>query len=255
MSCEARDCFEKVCDELLDSIYHEGSILYAKTVGSVTPTRSIQQLIQLKHSMYLGTATDQTLDNRLNVASQFAQNNIKSGTCIQLTVFIKLVQAELRVGHVTSAQASQLIQGAQNIQTALGCTARNGIVVSSLQASPTSSSRNNNLTQAKQPQTTASSPSLFQPQSRSPYPYPNKYRYPSQNPQSQSPQNQQLPPVANAGVSQTVNENTKVTLDGRASYSPTGGMIVAFQWTQLSTTGVPVLIVQANTATPTLLSP
>ena len=27
MSCEVRDCFEKVCDELLDSIYHEGSIL------------------------------------------------------------------------------------------------------------------------------------------------------------------------------------------------------------------------------------
>jgi hypothetical protein len=27
MSCEVRDCFEKVCDELLDSIYHEGSTL------------------------------------------------------------------------------------------------------------------------------------------------------------------------------------------------------------------------------------
>ena len=26
MSCEVRDCFEKVCDELIDSIYHEGSI-------------------------------------------------------------------------------------------------------------------------------------------------------------------------------------------------------------------------------------
>jgi len=27
ISCEVRDCFEKVCDELLDSIYHQGSIL------------------------------------------------------------------------------------------------------------------------------------------------------------------------------------------------------------------------------------
>jgi YVTN family beta-propeller protein len=83
----------------------------------LTPAQGIQHVIQLKHSMHLNPATDQTLDIRLNVALQLAQNNIKSGTCIQLTVFIKLVQAELRVGQVSSVQATQLIQGAQNIQT------------------------------------------------------------------------------------------------------------------------------------------
>jgi hypothetical protein len=117
------------------------------------------------------------------------------------------------------------------------------------------------MTQSQQQQhTTASSPSLLHPQSQSPYPYTNQYRYPSQYPsssqalQSQSPQNKQLPPVANAGISQTVNENTKVTLDGRASYSPTGGVVVAYQWTQLAT-GVPAILTGANTATPTLTTP
>ena len=88
----------------------------------LTPAQAIQQLIQLKHSMHLDPATDQSLDIRLNVALQFAQNNIKSSTCVQLSVFIKQVQGELRAGHVTSVQATQLIQAAQNIQTALGCT-------------------------------------------------------------------------------------------------------------------------------------
>jgi YVTN family beta-propeller protein len=35
---------------------------FSWTVGSVTPTQSIQKLIQLKHSMHLGPAADQTLD-------------------------------------------------------------------------------------------------------------------------------------------------------------------------------------------------
>jgi hypothetical protein len=60
--------------------------------------------------------------------------------------------------------------------------------------------------------------------------------------------------VANAGISQTVNENTKVTLDGRKSYSPTGGIVVAYQWTQLAT-AVPVVLGGTNTATPTLTTP
>jgi len=180
----------------------------------------------------------------------FAQNNAKSGTCIQLTVFIKLVQAELQVGQVSSVQATQLIQGAQNIQAALGCTVAsspNGI--GPLSASPSPPSLNMTQSQQKQPQTGASSPSLLQPQSQSPYPYSNQYRYPSQYPQSQ-----QLPPIANAGISQTVNENTKVTLDGRASYSPTGGIVVAYQWTQL-TSGEPVILTGANTATPAFTPP
>jgi len=71
--------------------------------------------------MHLDPATDQMLDIRLNIASQFAQNNVKTSTCTQLTVFINLVQADLRVGHVTSAQANQLIQAAQAIQKTLGC--------------------------------------------------------------------------------------------------------------------------------------
>jgi hypothetical protein len=191
---------------------------------------------------------------------QFAQNNVKSGTCIQLTVFIKQVQAELRVGQVSSIQSTQLIQGAQNIQTALGCTvAQSANGIGPLSASPSPPSLNLTQTQQKQPQTMASSPSLSQPQPQSPYPYTNQYRYPpqypylSQIPQSQSSQNNHLPPVANAGVTQTVNEDTKVTLDGLASYSPTGG-IVSYKWTQLAT-GVPVILTGANTATPTLTTP
>ena len=230
---------------------------FSWTIGtSVTPTQSIQQLIQLKHSMHLDPGTDRLLDSQLNAALQFVQHNLKSGACGHLNGFVIQVQAALQVGHITQTQATQLIQAAQNIQTALGCTSGNGIVASSLSASQTSSSSNNNLTQGQQSKTTASSPSLFQPQSQPPYPYSNQYRYPSQYPylsqipQSQSPQNQKLPPVANAGISQTVNENTKVTLDGRASYSPTGGVIVAYQWTQLAT-GVPVVLTAANTATPT----
>lgn len=234
---------------------------FSCTVGAVTPTRSIQELIQLKHSMNLDPVTDRTLDIRLNLALQFSQNNIKSGTCLQLNVFIGQVQSSFRVGHVTSAQASQLIQAAQNIQTALGCTvasSTNGIEPLSASPSPPSINLTNNQ---HQPQTTASSPSLLPPQSQTPYPYSNQYRYPSQHPylfqipRSQLPQNQQLPPVANAGVSQTVNENTRVTLDGRASYSPIGGVVVGYQWTQLATTGVPVLLLGANTATPTFSVP
>jgi hypothetical protein len=221
---------------------------------SVTPTQSIQQLIQVKHSMHLNPTIDQILDIRLNIALQFAQNSVKSGTCIQLTVFINQVQAELRAGHVTSVQATQLIQGAQNIQTALGCTgpsSGNGIGGMSASTSPPSLNLTRNQQQS---QTTASSPSLLQPQSQSPNPYSNKYRYPSQYPQSQLTQRQQLPPVANAAVSQTVNENAKVTLDGRASYARAGAIVVEYQWTQLST-GVPVILTGANTATPTFAVP
>jgi hypothetical protein len=239
---------------------------FSWTVRNVTPTQSIQQLIQLKHGMHLDPVTDRTIDIRLNIALQFSQNNIKSGTCLQLNVFIGQVQSAFRVGHMTSVQASQLIQAAQNIQTALGCTVAssgNGIgalSASSTLPSPSASSLNLTHSQQQQRQTTTSFPSLLQRQSQSPYPYSNQYRNPpqypyvSQIPQSKSSQNDQLPPVANAGASQTTNENTKVTLDGLASYSPTGGVVVAFQWTQL-TTGMPVSLSGANTATPTLTTP
>jgi K319-like protein len=80
------------------------------------------------------------------------------------------------------------------------------------------------------------------------------YPFLSQIPESQSPKIQLLPPVANAGISKTVNENTKVMLDGRSSYSAYGEMIVGYQWTQLPN-GIPVILTGANTATPTFTGP
>lgn len=53
---------------------------------------------------------------------------------------------------------------------------------------------------------------------------------------------------------QTVNENTRVTLDGRSSYSANGGMIAAYQWTQLPN-GIPVTLTGANTTTPAFTAP
>jgi hypothetical protein len=231
----------------------------------LTPAQGIQQLIQLIQSMGLNHGTQASLIAPLNAAfSQLTNNNPNSvGTaCNQLNAFVNHVNADGQNGQLSSKQAAQLIQSAHNIQTALGCTVRSpGNGIGALSASPSPSlSLNVTRSQQQQPQTTASSPSLSQLQSQSPYPYTNQYRYPfqypylSQIPQSQSPQSQQLPPVANAGVSQTVNENAKVTLDGRASYSPTGGVVVGYQWTQLAG-GVPVILTGANTGTPTLTTP
>jgi hypothetical protein len=231
----------------------------------LTPAQGIQQLIQLIQSMGLNHGTQASLIAPLNAAfSQLTNNNPNSvGTaCNQLNAFVNHVNADGQNGQLSSKQAAQLIQSAHNIQTALGCTVRSpGNGIGALSASPSPSlSPNVTRSQQQQPQTTASSPSLSQSQSQSAYPYTNQYRYPSQypylsqTPQSQSPQSQQLPPVANAGVSQTVNENAKVTLDGRASYSPTGGVVVGYQWTQLAG-GVPVILTGANTGTPTLTTP
>jgi hypothetical protein len=165
----------------------------------LTPAQAIQQLIQLKHSMHLDPLTDGTLDIRLNIALQFSQNNVKSGTCLQLNVFISQVQSAFRVGHVTSAQVSQLVQAAQKIQTALGCAVTSsGNGIAALSASTSAQSLNLTRNQ-QQPQTTASSPSFLPHQSQSPYPYTNQYRYPSQHPylfqipRSQLPQNQHPP--------------------------------------------------------------
>ena len=238
------------------------------TVGTVTPTQSIQQLIQLINGMHLDSGIQAALDNQLNAIlttlSSPSNNNLPFA-CPRLNALTNtVIPGYLHAGQLNSNQDAQLIQAAQNIQTALGCTVAssgNGIAPSSSLSTSGISSLNLTHSQQQQPQTTASSPSLLQPQSQSPYPYSNQYRYPSQypylfqTPRSQPPQNQQLPPVANAGISQTVNENTKVTLDGRASYSPTGGIVVAYQWTQLDTTRVPVVLVGANTATPTFTVP
>jgi hypothetical protein len=137
-----------------------------------------------------------------------------------------------------------------------------------------------------QQQSSPQSPIQSQPQTKSPYPYPYQNQYPYQaqhQPLQQLQHGQQRtnqPPIANAGVSQTVYGGTIVTLDGRASYDPDNyalgtssygtsiivkNGILAYQWTQVqipttSTTTPavqpPVVILQgANTATPIFVSP
>ena len=77
-----------------------------------------------------------------------------------------------------------------------------------------------------QQQSPSQSPIQLQPQPKSPYPYPYQNQYPYQaqhQPIQQLQQGQQRPnqpPIANAGVSQTVYGGTIVTLDGRASHDP-----------------------------------
>jgi hypothetical protein len=101
---------------------------------------------------------------------------------------------------------------------------------------------------------------------------------PQQPQQNQQPQTQQRinqqPPIANAGISQTVYGGTIVTLDGRSSYDPdnyaAGGYannyinnygIAAYEWTQIPATtnsGVQistVILRGANTANPTFVAP
>jgi hypothetical protein len=91
-------------------------------------------------------------------------------------------------------------------------------------------------------------PYPYQGQGPHAYPYPYQGQGPYQNNQPTGNQ----PPVANAGISQTVDEGTTVSLDGKASYDPDGGSILAYSWTQLpSAAGVPVTLSGSNTATPT----
>ena len=62
------------------------------------------------------------------------------------------------------------------------------------------------------------------------------------------------PPVANAGASQTVKEDTaNVKLDGTKSYDPNGGKIASYQWTQ--TSGQTVTLTGANTAIASFKAP
>lgn len=63
-----------------------------------------------------------------------------------------------------------------------------------------------------------------------------------------------LPPVANAGTNQTVNEMDFVTLDGTGSYDPnTPPLPLTYAWTQSS--GIAVTLTGANTATPSFTAP
>ncbi|HYZ51559.1 MAG TPA: hypothetical protein VE593_11780, partial [Nitrososphaeraceae archaeon] len=121
-----------------------------------------------------------------------------------------------------------------------------------------------------------------QPQSQLPYSYPYQYPYqlqqqplqqqggqqllPPSSTQSQPLGNNRQPPIAYAGVSQTVYGGTMVTLDGRASYDPDNYAasqvnkgIAAYQWTQIPATPgaqmTAVVLQGANTANPTFVSP
>jgi hypothetical protein len=114
---------------------------------------------------------------------------------------------------------------------------------------------------------------LYQLQQQQPQPQPPIQSYPQQPLYSyQYPYQQQqplVPPIANAGVSQIVDANTNVMLDGRNSFVPilqqqantttiaginNNKMIIAYQWIQLPV-GVPVNITNANTPTPTFTAP
>ncbi len=64
--------------------------------------------------------------------------------------------------------------------------------------------------------------------------------------------NVNVAPVANAGAAQTVNENTKVTLDGSAS-KDSDGTITQYAWKQ--TAGPTVTLTGATTAKPTFTAP
>jgi hypothetical protein len=66
-------------------------------------------------------------------------------------------------------------------------------------------------------------------------------------------QTTQLPPIANAGPSQTVPSASIVTLDGTASFAQNGAAITSFLWNQIS--GPAVALTQATTARPTFTAP
>ncbi|WP_163931030.1 PKD domain-containing protein [Paraferrimonas sp. SM1919] len=60
------------------------------------------------------------------------------------------------------------------------------------------------------------------------------------------------PPVADAGADKTVNENNPLQLNGNASSDPDGDSL-SYSWAQIS--GPSIVLVDANTATPSLTAP
>jgi hypothetical protein len=107
------------------------------------------------------------------------------------------------------------------------------------------------LQQHQQQNQSSSSTNGIPPQHVYPYQY-----YPPQYPYNNNKNNiliRQLP-VANVGISQIVNQNTTVVLDGTKSYDAYGRTIIDYSWTQLPI-GVPVILTVSNTATPTFTAP
>jgi YVTN family beta-propeller protein len=202
-------------------------------ISPSTPAQLIQALTNYVNSQNLPIGVKNGLTGPLHQAITLLTDSNPSNdhtVCNKLNAFIGEVNYYLTHGQISQSLATQLIQAAQNIQMVLGCTSGSGTVGSSALTSSPSSLNSTHGTSA----------TFLQPKSQSSYPYTSQYR--------------QVAPVANAGISQTVNENTKVMLDGRSSYSANGGIIAAYQWTQLPD-GIPVTLSGANTATPTFTAP
>jgi K319L-like, PKD domain/Calx-beta domain len=62
-----------------------------------------------------------------------------------------------------------------------------------------------------------------------------------------------VPPIANAGADQTVDSGATVNLDGTGSTDPNAGDTLNYSWSQ--TSGPPVTLTGANTATPSFTAP
>jgi YVTN family beta-propeller protein len=88
---------------------------------TLTPTQSIQQLIQLIKSLGLDNGLQTSLIAHLNAALQFISHKHDIGACIHLDGFTKEVQGAVLAHRLSTADALELMQSAQAIQKALGC--------------------------------------------------------------------------------------------------------------------------------------
>jgi YVTN family beta-propeller protein len=89
----------------------------------LTPSQAIKNLINLVKSMKLNVRIQNVLILHLNGALKFLPHGPKFNAvaCVQINVFIRLVQAEARINQLTPTQALQLINAGQAIEKALGC--------------------------------------------------------------------------------------------------------------------------------------
>ena len=63
------------------------------------------------------------------------------------------------------------------------------------------------------------------------------------------------PPISNAGLDQTITEETVVTLDGSGSFDPDGDVIVSYTWTQIDSSGYAVTLSDPNSKITTFTAP